>query len=102
MIKGITGGLRSKFNAAVAEVGYQDVWQRATLGVSVISETAFHAEKQLREIEKFISRDDRVEIIDKKVDDHGMLAITSIYVRYLLPMMIEVQWWDYKRDREKV
>ena len=25
-----------------------------------------------------------------------MLAITSIYVRYLLPMMIEIQWWDYK------
>jgi hypothetical protein len=42
-------------------------------------------------------RDDRVEIIDKKTDDHGMLAITSIYVRYLLPMMVEIQWWDYKR-----
>ena len=41
-------------------------------------------------------RDDRVDIIDKKVDDHGMLAITSIYVRYLLPMMIEIQWWDFK------
>jgi hypothetical protein len=40
--------------------------------------------------------DDRVDIIDKKVEDHGMLAITSIYVRYLLPMMLEVQWWDYK------
>ena len=24
-----------------------------------------------------------------------MLAITSIYVRYLLPMMVEIQWWDY-------
>ena len=42
------------------------------------------------------ARDDRVDIIDKKTDDHGMLAITSIYVRYLLPMMLEVQWWDYK------
>ena len=28
--------------------------------------------------------------------DHGMLAITSFYVRYLLPMMIEIQWWDFK------
>ena len=37
-----------------------------------------------------------MEIIDKKVDDHGMIAITSIYVRYLLPMMIEIQWWDFK------
>ena len=25
-----------------------------------------------------------------------MLAITSIYVRYLLPMMVEIQWWDFK------
>ena len=28
-----------------------------------------------------------------------MLAITSIYVKYLLPMMVEIQWWDYK-DQE--
>ena len=42
------------------------------------------------------ARDDRVEIVDKAVDDHEMLAITSIYVRYLLPMMIEIQWWDFK------
>ena len=41
-------------------------------------------------------RDDRVDIIDKKTDDHGVLAITSIYVRYLLPMMVEIQWWDFK------
>ena len=25
-----------------------------------------------------------------------MLAITSFYVGYLLPMMVEVQWWDFK------
>ena len=45
------------------------------------------------------ARDDRVDIIDKKIDDHGMLAITSIYVRYLLPMMVEIQWWDFKGRR---
>src|SRR5438105_15161307 len=58
------------------------------------------AESELDEIlaraEKWKERDDRVEIIDKKTDDHGMLAITSIYIRYLLPMMIEIQWWDFK------
>ena len=58
------------------------------------------AERELDEIlaraRKWKERDDRVEIIDKKVDDHGMLAITSIYIRFLLPMMIEIQWWDFK------
>jgi hypothetical protein len=44
-------------------------------------------------------RDDRVDIIDKKTDDHGMVAITSIYVRYLLPMMVEIQWWKFKDEK---
>ena len=42
-------------------------------------------------------RDPRVDIIDKHTDDHGMLAITAIYIGFLLPMMVEVQWWDYKQ-----
>ena len=41
-------------------------------------------------------RDDRVDIVDKKTDDHGMLAITSIYVGYLLPMMVEIQYWEFR------
>ena len=42
------------------------------------------------------ARDRRVDIIDKKTEDHGMLAITSIYVQFLLPMMVEIQWWEYR------
>jgi hypothetical protein len=44
----------------------------------------------------FHTRDDRVDIVDKEVTDHGVLAITSCYVGYLLPMMVEVQWWEFK------
>src|SRR5215471_1055539 len=43
---------------------------------------------------------DRVDIVDREVTDHGMLAITSFYVRYLLPMMVEIQWWDFKKRDE--
>jgi hypothetical protein len=42
------------------------------------------------------ARDDRVDVIDKTTDDHGVLAIASIYVGYLLPMMVEIQYWDFK------
>lgn len=48
----------------------------------------------------FQAKDPRVDIIDKHTDDHGPLAITSIYVGYLLPMMVEIQWWDFKRGDE--
>lgn len=68
VVKGITGGLRAKFNIAVAEVEYQELWQRTAIGVSCISASAFHAEKMLREIERWVSRDDRVEILDTSID----------------------------------
>jgi uncharacterized protein len=68
VVKGLTGGLRAKFNVAVAEVDHQDQWQRTSIGVSCISSTAFHAEKMLREIERFVERDDRVEILDHLID----------------------------------
>lgn len=71
VVKGITGGLRAKFNVAVAEIDHQDLWQRASIGVTCISSSAFHAQKMLREVERFVARDDRVEIIDAAVDVHS-------------------------------
>jgi hypothetical protein len=71
VVKGITGGVRAKFNVAIAEVDHQDQWQRTSIGVSCISESVFHAEKILREIERFVARDDRVEILDNFIDVRG-------------------------------
>ena len=62
-------------------------------GLSVGEESEL--DEILARAKKWKERDDRVDIIDKKTEDHGMLAITSIYVKYLLPMMVEIQWWDY-------
>ena len=71
VLKGITGGLRSKFNVAVAEIDHQDLWQRSSIGYSCVSESGFHAKKMLHEIERFVSRDARVEILDCTVDVHA-------------------------------
>src|SRR5690348_15801942 len=65
-------------------------------GLSVAAESEL--DDILARAQKWHARDERVDIIDKKTDDHGMLAITSIYVKYLLPMMVEIQWWDYKEN----
>ncbi len=43
----------------------------------------------------FAAHDDRVDVIDKKTDDFGMLKLTSFYVGFLLPMMIEIQHYEY-------
>ena len=67
-------------------------------GMSV--ETEQELDDMLARAETFRTRDDRVDIVEREVTDHGMLAITSFYVRYLLPMMVEVQWWDFKKPDE--
>jgi hypothetical protein len=43
----------------------------------------------------FAGRDDRVDLIDLHVDDQKVVKIHSLYVQYLLPMMCEVQWWEF-------
>jgi hypothetical protein len=63
-------------------------------GISVATEAEL--DDILARAKAFQARDDRVDIIDKKTDDYEMLAITSIYIGYVLPMMVEVQWWDFK------
>jgi len=67
-------------------------------GMSV--ETEQELDDMLARAKTFRTRDDRVDIVDREVTDHGVLAITSFYVRYLLPMMVEIQWWDFKKSDE--
>jgi hypothetical protein len=41
-------------------------------------------------------RDARVDLIAKQTEHHPGLALTSFYVGYLLPMMVEVQHFDFR------
>jgi hypothetical protein len=43
----------------------------------------------------FREHDDRVDIIDPSVDDHEVVKIHSIYVGYIIPMMCELQYWEF-------
>lgn len=67
-LRGLTGLIRQKFNAAVAEVGNQDVHQRATVGISVIAETQFHVKRMLHEVERHVQTYPRVETIDVSIE----------------------------------
>jgi len=67
-LRGLTGLIKQKFNAAVAEVGFQDQHQRATIGVSVIADTKFHVQRVLHEVERQVETYPRVDTIDVGVD----------------------------------
>jgi hypothetical protein len=61
------------------------------MGVSSLDEleTFYAAALAYRE------RDDRVRIIDKQVEHHPGLDLTSFYVGFLLPLMVEVQHFAF-------
>ena len=54
VIRPILDGCRHRFGVAAAEVGYQDRWQRAGLGFSVVASTPAHAAEVLDRVERFV------------------------------------------------
>jgi uncharacterized protein YlxP (DUF503 family) len=60
--------LHQKFRCAVAEVEHQDLRQRATVGVSVIADTSFHAKRILSEVERRVETYPGVELLGASVD----------------------------------
>jgi hypothetical protein len=43
----------------------------------------------------FAEKDDRVEILERKLEDFKVLKLHSFYVGYRLPLMIEVQCYEW-------
>jgi hypothetical protein len=41
-------------------------------------------------------RDERVSVKDNEIEDFGVLELSSFYVNYLLPLTVEVQYFDWK------
>jgi hypothetical protein len=67
-LRRITDRLRAKFTAAIAEVGYQDTWQRATLGVAVVSNEGEHARSMLDRITGFVEQQYVAQIVDRQLE----------------------------------
>jgi hypothetical protein len=61
-------------------------------GVSV--DSLEELETVLARARAFQSRDDRVSIVDYQVEDHVVVQLHSFYVRFLLPLMVEVQYFE--------
>lgn len=74
--------LQSDLGVSVAEVGLQDVWQRAVLGCAVAASTATGVDRVLDRLTAVIERDPRVEVLgmsdlaDALDDDHPIRPTT--------------------------
>ena len=60
VLKPIIAKVQNQFNVAVAEVGSQDLWQKAEVGICCLSENHQHAEEMLAKVIDFV-QDSRVD-----------------------------------------
>ncbi|MGA2118512.1 MAG: DUF503 domain-containing protein [Bryobacteraceae bacterium] len=52
VVKGLKDRLRARFNVAVAEIDFEDVWQRALVAAVTVSSSRENAEKVLQAVEE--------------------------------------------------
>ena len=62
-------------------------------GMSVATPEELDA--MLARARKFGERDARVEIVERKTEDYGVVKLHSFYVGYRLPLMVEVQCYEW-------
>ncbi len=63
-LRPIIDGLRHRFKVSVAEVDHQDTWQRAAIGVALVSGASRQLETVIAEIERFVANAADVDVID--------------------------------------
>ena len=54
IVKSLIAKIRGRFNVSVAEVGHQEVWQRARIVIAVVSGNALEVEKTFAAISNFV------------------------------------------------
>ncbi len=63
-VKGLASLLTRKFPVAVAEVGFQDQWRRATIGVATVAAQRGHAERVLHSAQRLIESQPDFEVLE--------------------------------------
>ena len=68
VVKSLIERVRHKFEAAVAEVGDNDLWQKARIGVALVGNDSQLLNTRLQQIMTFMENQYLAEIIDSQVE----------------------------------
>ncbi|ASS91518.1 MAG: DUF503 domain-containing protein [Bacillaceae bacterium] len=61
VVQRIIKRLQNKFNVSVAEIGFQDAWQRTEIGIACLASSRAIAEKELNQALKLIDSFPEIE-----------------------------------------
>jgi uncharacterized protein len=68
IIKSVMGKLRNQYNISIAEVEDQDLWQIATIGVSIVASSQNHVDEMIDRMLEYI----RLTFPDIEVINHDI------------------------------
>lgn len=68
VLRRIKDRVRNKFNVSIAEIDDFDLWQRATLGVAVVSKDGRFANQVISKVIDLVESDGNAHVIDIQTD----------------------------------
>lgn len=68
VVRSILGRVRAKFDLSIAEIDYQDKWQRVKIGFAVVTNEGGHAHLMCENVMKFVESLYLAEIIDSSIE----------------------------------
>ena len=64
VLRPVTEGLRRRYRVSVAEIGHQNAWHRAAVGVAVVASSPRQLTEVLDAVERFVWSFPEVEVLD--------------------------------------
>ncbi len=68
ILRSLLDGLRNRFNISAAEVERQDAWQRAVIGIAVVSNDTKFCVQVLNKVMDTVRANPRVVVVDYSIE----------------------------------
>ena len=68
LLKSICVRIRNKYNVSVSEIGDNELWQKALLGVAVVSNETRFANQVLSKVVNMVQAETEVELLDYSLE----------------------------------
>lgn len=68
VMRSLVTRIRNKFNVSIAEIDYQDYWQRSYLGVACVSNERQYLHQVLQQVVNYIDKFPEVELGDYQIE----------------------------------
>ncbi len=65
VLQSLKSKIQNRFNVSVAEIDFQDKWQRSTIGVACVSSDQKIIESTLTRVLELFFAEDRIEVLDQ-------------------------------------